>query len=100
MQPLTGLYVNGVNRRSPFVIFTFCVRKVYQKQIPYKREIRVVFGCVFNFFGCVFNFMMCSKVIYTGLIKSEIGNCNSDGYFHRACAIGEQSWWKVSEKSG
>ena len=27
--------------------------------------------------------MMCSKVIYTGLIKTEIGNWNSDGYFHR-----------------
>ena len=25
--------------------------------------------------------MMCSKVIYTGLIKIEIGNWNSDGYF-------------------
>ena len=31
--------------------------------------------------------MMCSKVIYTGMIKTEIGNWNSDGYFHRACAI-------------
>ena len=97
MQPLTGLYVYGVNRRSEnFLLlsfFTFCVRKVYQKQIPYKREIRVILGCVFNF-------MMCSKVIYTGLIKPEIVNCNSDGYFHRACAICEQSWWKVLEKSG
>ena len=26
--------------------------------------------------------MMCSKVIYTGLIKTKIGNWNSDGYFH------------------
>ena len=50
--------------------------------------------------GCVFNFMMCLKVIYTGLIKTEIGNWNSDGYFHRACAICEKSWWKVPEKSG
>ena len=25
--------------------------------------------------------MMCSKVIYTGLIKNEIGNWNFDGYF-------------------
>ena len=37
MQPLTGPYVYGVNRRfrecSSFVRFTFCVRKVYQKQI-------------------------------------------------------------------
>ena len=32
--------------------------------------------------------MMCSKkVIYSGLIKTEIGNWNSDDYFHRACAI-------------
>ena len=27
--------------------------------------------------------MLCSKVIYTGLTKTEIGNWNSDGYFHR-----------------
>ena len=53
-------------------------------------EIRVVLGCVFNF-------MMCSKVIYTGLIKTEIGNRNSDGYFRQACAIYEKSWWKVPE---
>ena len=32
---------------------------------------------------------MCSKVIYASLIVSEIGNWNSDGYFHRACAICE-----------
>ena len=47
--------------------------------------------------GCVFNFMMCLKVIYSGLIKTEIDNWNSDGYFHRACAICEKSWlefWK------
>ena len=25
--------------------------------------------------------MMCSKVIYTGLIRTEIGNWNSDCYF-------------------
>ena len=25
--------------------------------------------------------MMCSKVIYKGLIKTKIGNWNSDGYF-------------------
>ena len=31
--------------------------------------------------------MMGSKVIYTGLIKAEIGNRNSDGYFYRACGI-------------
>ena len=62
----------------------------------YKRhgvEIRVVLGCVFNF-------IICSKVIYTGLIKTEIGNWNSDGYFHRACAILEKSCWKVPGKSG
>ena len=39
-------------------------------------------------------------LIYTGLIKTEIGNWNSDGYFHRACVICEKSWWKVPEKSG
>ena len=39
--------------------------------------------------------MMCSKVISTSLIKTEIDNRNSDGYFHRACAICEKSWWKV-----
>ena len=50
--------------------------------------------------GCVFNFMMCSNAIYTGLIKTEIGNWNSDGYFHRACAICKKTWWKVPEKSG
>ena len=38
--------------------------------------------------------MMCSEVIYTGLIKTEIGNWNSDGYFHRACAICEKFWGK------
>ena len=32
MQPLTGPYVYGVNW-TPLVRFTFCVRKVYQKQI-------------------------------------------------------------------
>ena len=63
-------------------------------QDRYKRvETRVVLGCVFNF-------IMCSKVIYTGMIKTEIGNWNSDGYFHRASAIYEKSWWKVLEKSG
>ena len=36
-------------------------------------------------------------MIYTGLIKTEIGNWNSDVYFHRACAICEKSWWKVPE---
>ena len=38
-------------------------------------------------FGLCIQFMMCSKVIYTGQIKTEIGNWNSDGYFHLACAI-------------
>ena len=41
--------------------------------------------------------MMCLKVIYTGLIKTEIGNLNSDGYFHGACAIWEKSCRKVLE---
>ena len=44
--------------------------------------------------------MMSSNVIYTGLIKTEIGNWNSDGYFYRARAICKKSWWKVPEKSG
>ena len=39
-------------------------------------------------------FMMYSKVIYTDLTKTEIGNCNSDGYFHQACAICQKSSWK------
>ena len=34
------------------------------------------------------------------LIKTEVGKWNSDGYFHRACAIWEKSWWKVLGKSG
>ena len=57
------------------------MRKVYQKQIK-RVEIRVVLGCVFSL-------IMCSNVIYRGLIKTEIGNWNSDGYFHGACAICE-----------
>ena len=60
---------------------------MYQKQIE-SVEIRVILGCVFNF-------MMCSQVIYTGLIKTEVGNWNSHGYFHRLCAICE----KVGGKS-
>ena len=95
MQPLTGPYVYGVNRRSEnFLLLSDllfsrgrCTRSRYKRV-----EIRVVLCCVFNL-------MMCSKVIYTGLIKTEIGNWNSDGYFHRACAICEKSWWKVREKS-
>ena len=31
------------------------------------------------------------------LIKTELGKWNSDGYFHRACAICEKSWWNVPE---
>ena len=50
--------------------------------------------------GCVFNFMTCSKVLYTGLIKTEIDDWNFDGYFHRACAICEKFWCKVLEISG
>ena len=96
MQPLTGPYVYGVNRRSEnFLLLSYLLfaRGRYSRS-RYKRvEIRVVLVCVFNF-------MMCSKVIYTGLIKTEIGNWNSDGYFHRARAICEKSWWKVQEKSG
>ena len=96
MQPLSGPYVYGVNRRSEnFLLLSDvlfeggrCTRSRYKRV-----EIRVVLGCVFNF-------MLCSKVIYTGLIKTEIGNWNSDSYFHQACAICERSWWKVLEKSG
>ena len=96
MQPLTGPYVYGVNRRSEnFLLLSDLLFALGRcTRIRYKRvEIRVVLGCVFNF-------MMCSKVIYTGLIKTEISNWNSDGYFHRACAICEKSWWKVPQKSG
>ena len=60
--------------------------KVYQKQIKCV-EIRVVLGCVFNF-------MMCSKVIYTGLIKTEIGNWNSDGYKKN---LGRKYWKNLVE---
>ena len=42
----------------------------------------------------------CSKVIHTGLIKTEIGNWNSDVYFHQVCAICKKSWWKAPEISG
>ena len=88
MQPRTGPYVYGVNRRSEnFLLWSDllfargrCTRSRYKCV-----EIRVVLGCVINF-------MMCSKVIYTSLIKTEIGNWNSDGYFHRAFAICEKSW--------
>ena len=31
---------------------------------------------------------------------TEIGDWNSDGYFHRACAIYEKTRQKVPEKSG
>ena len=78
MQPLTVPYVYGVNRGSEnFLLLSdllfargSCTRSRYKPV-----EIRVVLGCVFNF-------MICSKVIYAGLIKTEIGNWNSDGYFH------------------
>ena len=69
-------------------VFSFCQIYFLREEgvlvrSRYKRvEIRVVFGCVFNF-------MMCLKVIYTDLIKTEIGNWNSDYHFQRACAICE-----------
>ena len=96
MQPLTGSYIYSVNRRSEnFLLLSDllfargrCTRSRYKRV-----EIHVVLSCVFNL-------MMCSKVIYTGLIKTEIGNWNSDDYFHGACAICEKSWWKNQEKSG
>ena len=96
MQPPTGPYVYFVNRRSEnFLLLSnllfACGRCTRSRS---KRvEICVVLGCVFNF-------MMCSKVIYTGPIKTEIGNRNSDSYFHRACAVCEKYWWKFQEKSG
>ena len=95
MLPLTGPYVYGVNRRSEkFVLLSDFFARGRCTRSRYKRVgIRVVLGCLLNF-------MMCSKVIYTGLIKTEIGNWNSDGYFNQACAICEKSWWKVPEKSG
>ena len=80
MQPITGPYVYGVNRRSDNFLLLLDLLFAWGRctRIRYKRvEIRVVLGCVFNF-------MMCSMVIYTGLIKTEIGNWNSDGHFHRA----------------
>ena len=79
----------GVKRRSEnfLLLSDLLFASVRCTRSRYKRvEIRVVLGCVFTF-------MMCSKVIYTGLIKTEIGNWNSDGYFHRACAICEKSLW-------
>ena len=67
MQPLMGPYVYGVNRRSENFLFFFrftvkgrCTRSRYKRAV----------------LGCVFNFMMCSKAIYTGLIKIEIGKWN------------------------
>ena len=75
------------------IINISCLRKRIENPGMSCNLLRVVLGCVFNF-------MMCSKVIYTGLIKTGICNWNSDGYFHRACAICKKSWWKVPEKSG
>ena len=77
MQPLTDPYVYGVNRRSEnFLLLSDLL-------FAWGRCTRSRYKCVEICFvlGCVFNFMMCSKVIYTGLIKTEIGNWNSDGYF-------------------
>ena len=68
MQPLTGRYVYAVNRRSEnFLLLSDlhfargrCTRSRYKRV-----EMCVVLGCVFNF-------MLCWKVMYTGLIKTEI----------------------------
>ena len=38
--------------------------------------------------------------IYTGLIKNEIGNWNSDGYFLRACSMCEKFCWKSRKNLG
>ena len=96
MQSLTGPYVYGEKRRSDNFLLLLnllfaqgrCTRSRYKRV-----EIRVVLGCVVNF-------MMCSKVIYTGLIKTEISNWNTDDYIHLACEIFEKFWWKVAKKSG
>ena len=74
MKLLTGPYIYGVNRRSENflllsdLLFAWgrCTRSRYKSV-----EIRVVLGSVFIF-------KMCSKVIYTGLIKTEIGNRLTD----------------------
>ena len=97
MQPLKGPYIYSVNRRSENLLLLSDLLFAWGRctRSRYKR-VEICFVLV-----CVFNFMMCSKVIYTGLIKTEIGNWNSVGYFHRACEIyDKKSWWKVSEKSG
>ena len=53
MQPLTGPYVCGVNRRSgSFLLLSdllFCVRKVYQKQIKTCRK-SCCFGLCIQFY--------------------------------------------------
>ena len=73
MQPLTGPYVYGVNRRSGnFLLLSDllfargrCTRSRYKR----------VEICLRVVLGCVFEIMMCSKVIYTGLIKTEFFCC-------------------------
>ena len=37
--------------------------------------------------------------IYTGLIKTEIGNWNSDSYFYLACAIYEKLLVEMPRKN-
>ena len=45
--------------------------------------------------------MLCSKVIYTGLIKTEIGNWNADGFYielvQNAKNLGGKSWKNLIE---
>ena len=78
MQPLMGPYTYGVNMRSEnFLLLSDLL--FARGRCTRSRYIRVEICVVL---GCVFNFMMCSKVIYTALIKTEISNWNSDGYFH------------------
>ena len=61
MQPLTGPYVYGVNRRSEnFLLLSDLLFARGRCTRSYKRVIILVV------LGCVFNFMMCLKVIYTG----------------------------------
>ena len=69
MQPLTGPYIYGVNRSENFLLLSVLLLR--EEGVP-DAEYKSVEICVV--LGCVFNFMKCSKVIYTGLIKTEISN--------------------------
>ena len=47
--------------------------------------------------GCVFNFMMCSKVIYTGPIKTGIQMVVFIELVQYAKNLGEKSWKNLVE---